>query len=254
MKSILGIWPVIAAGAVIFGTWESALAIFTPDGFVLPPPSAIVASFFENFDAIWIATKVTGFIVITGLLAGVFLAVLAALLVTRFRLGNETITPLAVAVNAIPIVALAPIFNIWFGLLSPRSNQAIVLALVFFPIFINTTRGLSNVEPNQIELMRSYAATEWTITRKVRVPNALPYFFTGLELATSLAVIAAIVAEYFGGRQDALGNLITGSAALAQYDDAWSAVVAGTLIGLMLFAVVQIIQLAHPSIKGRRDT
>ena len=105
-----------------------------------------------------------------------------------------------------------PIFNAWFGILSPRSNQAVVVVLVFFPIFINTARGLTQVEPSQIELMESYGARKWRIMREVRIPNAMPFFFTALKLATSLAVIAAIVAEYFGGRQDALGNLITGSA------------------------------------------
>ena len=162
----------------------------------------------------------------------------AALLVTRFRLASEIITPLAVAVNAVPIIALAPVFNAWFGLLSPRSNQAVVVILVFFPVFINTAKGLTQVEPSQIELMESYAAGKWTITREVRIPNALPYFFTALKVASSLAVIAAIVAEYFGGRQDALGPLITQSAGLTRYDDAWAAVLAGTLIGMVLYALV----------------
>ena len=176
-------------------------------------------------------------IIVTGLIGGVVLGAFAAVIVTRYRTANEALTPLAVAVNAIPIIALAPIFNAWFGLLSPRSNQAVVLVLVFFPIFINTTRGLTQVEPAQVELMDSYAASEWTTLREVRIPNALPFFFTALKVTTSLAVIAAIVAEYFGGRQDALGNIITNSAGLTRYDDAWAAVLAGTLIGLALYAL-----------------
>lgn len=227
--------PPVVAGVVILAAWQGVLTI--AEGFILPPPSDIGSSVIDNFGEIWDAARNTGFIIVSGLVTGVFFGAVAALLVTRFRLANEIITPLAVAVNAVPIIALAPVFNAWFGLLSPRSNQAIVVILVFFPVFINTTKGLTQVEPSQIELMESYAAGKWKITREVRIPNALPYFFTALKVASSLAVIAAIVAEYFGGRQDALGPMITQSAGLTRYDDAWAAVLAGTLIGMVLYVL-----------------
>ncbi len=244
----------IIAGVIILVIWEASLALLNPAGFVLPPPSDIVGAIFENFSEVWTATKVTGFIIVTGLIAGAIVGVGTALLVTRYRLAREILTPLAVSLSAVPIIALAPIFNAWFGLLSPRSNQMIVLILVFFPIFINTAKGLTQVESSQIELMESYAASEWRITREVRVPNALPFFFTALKVSTSLAVIAAIVAEYFGGRQDALGPLITQSAGLTRYDDAWAAVLAGTLIGAALYMITVILERVampwHVSIRG----
>ena len=242
MNRLRELLPPVMAAVIGFGGWELLLWLTRPDGFVLPPPSAIAGAVAENSTAIQTATKVTGFIVVTGLLAGVLLGVAAALLVTAFRTANETLTPLAVAVNAIPIVALAPIFNAWFGLLSPRSNQAVVVALVFFPIFINTSRGLVDVEPSQIELMESYGASKWRLIREVRIPNAMPFFFTALKLATSLAVIAAIVAEYFGGRQDALGNIITNSAGLTRYADAWAAVLAGSLMGIALYGLAVLLE------------
>ena len=242
MKRLHQLLPPVMAAVIGFGGWELLLWLTQPDGFVLPPPSEIAGAVAENFTAIQTGTKVTGFIVVTGLLAGVLCGVAAALLVTAFRTANETLTPLAVAVNAIPIVALAPIFNAWFGLLSPRSNQAVVVALVFFPIFINTSRGLVEVESSQIELMESYGANKWRIIREVRIPNAMPYFFTALKLSTSLAVIAAIVAEYFGGRQDALGNIITNSAGLTRYADAWAAVLAGSLMGIGLYGLAVLLE------------
>ena len=125
---------------------------------------------------------------------------------------SDGLTPLAIAVNATPIVALAPIFNAWFGITGTFSNQAVVIAVVFFPVFINTAKGLTEVHPNEIELMQSYASGEWTILREVRIPNALPFFANSLRLAAPLSVIAAIVAEYFGGPQDRIGNVITSSA------------------------------------------
>lgn len=229
--------PPIVFGVVLLGLWEAALAITDPEGFVLPSPSDIGSAIGEDWSTIWSATKVTGFVIVTGLAFGIVIGVLGALLVTRFRTANETLTPLAIAVNAIPIIALAPVFNTWLGLTKPESNQAIVVLLVFFPVFINTAKGLTQVSTDQVELMRSYAASEWTIVRKLRIPNALPFFFTALKVVSSLAVIAAIVAEYFGGRQDALGPIITQNAGLARYDTAWAAVVAGSVIGVGLYGL-----------------
>ncbi|MFV2000685.1 MAG: ABC transporter permease [Acidimicrobiia bacterium] len=230
-----GAAPAVVVGVSGLVLWELSLQIVQPDGFVLPPPSEILGALFEDFDLIWVATKNTGYIVVTGLVGGVVLGVVWALLVARFRLANETLTPLSIALNAIPIIALAPIFNAWFGLLSPVSNQFIVVMLVFFPVFINTTKGLTEVGETEIELMRSYAASDSQIARLVRVPNALPFFFTALKIASSLAVIGAIVAEYFGGRQDALGPLIVQNAGLTRYSEAWAAVFAGSALGIVLY-------------------
>jgi NitT/TauT family transport system permease protein len=231
-----------AAPPLLFGiggliVWELSLRIISSEGFVLPPPTEIAAAFLDDWSVIWAATRNTGYIVVTGLVAGVLLGIVWALLVSRFRLANETLTPLAISLNAIPIIALAPIFNAWYGLLSPVSNQAIVVILVFFPVFINTTKGLTGVGATEIELMHSYAASKWEITRTVRIPNAMPLFFTSLKIASSLAVIGAIVAEYFGGRQDALGPLIVQNAGLTRYAEAWAAVLAGSLMGILLYLV-----------------
>jgi len=237
IKALRGFAPALAFGIGGLLLWELALLIIQPEGFVLPAPSAILIAFFDDFQVILTASKNTGFIVVTGLVGGVALGVVWALLVSRFRIANETLTPLAISLNAIPIIALAPIFNAWYGLLSPVSNQAIVVILVFFPIFINTTKGLTEVDATEIELMRSYAASSWQITKTVRIPNAMPFFFTALKIASSLAVIGAIVAEYFGGRQDALGPLIVQNAGLTRYTEAWAAVLAGSLMGILLYLV-----------------
>lgn len=237
---------------VVFGlagllVWELGLLVINPDGFVLPRPTEILSELRANWDEIYQASRNTGFIIVSSLAGGVLLGAIAALIVTRFRSANEMITPLAVAVNAIPIVALAPIFNNWLGLTSPRSNQAVVVLLVFFPVFINTARGLTNVDPNQIELMHSLASKPWTIIRRVRIPSALPFFFTALKLVSSLCVVGAIVVEYFGGRQDSLGSKITTYAGFTQYDAAWAAVLAGSFIGIVLYALASLAErLAMP--------
>lgn len=241
-RSLSGILPPVVAGLVILGLWEGLLTWFSSDGFLLPRPSRIVVEMVDNRSAIVSAVQNTGFVVVTGLVGGIVLGVVAALLVSRFRAAEETITPLAAALNAMPIIAVAPIFNAWLGSLAPRSNQAVVMVVVFFPVFIGMARGLSQVDPVQLELMDSLAASRWRILREVRIPNSLPYLFTAGKVTSSLAVIAAIVAEYFGGRQDALGPLIVQSAGLSRYATAWAAVTAGSLLGISLYLLVTAVE------------
>jgi NitT/TauT family transport system permease protein len=234
--------PPLVTGLVILACWEGVLAALASDSFLLPSPSVILAALVAEWQPIWAATRTTGYVVVTGLAAGITLGVAAALVAGRFRVADETITPLAVALNAMPIIALAPLFNAWFGITSPTSNQAVVVVVVFFPVFINTAKGLTRVEPIQLELMHCYAASEWRITREVRIPNALPLFFAACRLVASLSVIAAIVAEYFGGRQDALGPIIVQRAGLSQYDEAWAAVAAGAAMGIALYLIVAAVE------------
>lgn len=226
---------VVGVGGLVL--WQVLLTVFNPDGFVLPAPLEIVSGLVHNRSEVFTALWNTGFKAVTGLVGGVILGALAALAVTVWRTASEVITPLAVAVNAVPIIALAPIFNAWYGLTSVVSDQAVVVALVFFPVFVNTVRGLSQVDEAQLELMASYAAGRWRVIREVRIPNALPFFFAALKLSTSLAVIGAIVAEYFGGPQDTLGPFITQNAGLTRYAAAWGAVVAGSALGGVLYAL-----------------
>lgn len=241
-RRVDGVGPPLVAGVVLLMLWEAALRTVLPEGFLLPRPSAIAASFIADAGPIWRAARSTGYVVLTGLAAGIALGGLAALVTARFRTAQETITPLAVALNAMPIIALAPLFNAWFGSMTPRSNQAVVTVVTFFPVFINTARGLTRVDPQHIELMRTYAASEWTILREVRIPNALPLFFTALKIVASLSVIAAIVDEYFGGPQVALGPMIVQRAGLSRYDDAWAAVLAGALMGIGLYLLASALE------------
>ncbi len=232
-----GLVPPLIVGIVFLGLWEGAVAGFGIDEFLLPKPSSIAAALRSEWPTLWEATVQTGIIAVSGLLIGIAVGALLALLVTRFGWLRDATTPLAAAINATPIVALAPIFNAWFGITSFRSNQAVVVTVVFFPVFINTAKGLSQVDPDQLELLRSYAASRSTVVRKVQIPSAVPFFLTSLRLAAPLSVIAAIVAEYFGGPQNRLGPVITQNASFARYDNAWAAIVMASVLGLALFVL-----------------
>jgi NitT/TauT family transport system permease protein len=126
--------------------------------------------------------------------------------------------------------------------------------LVFFPVMANVTRGLVQVEPAALELMRSYAATEWTVLRKVRIPNSLPFFFTALRLAATLSLIGAIVGEYFGGASLVLGRIIVQSASALRFDVTWAAIVLGAATGIVFYLVIVIVERAvmpwHGSLRG----
>jgi NitT/TauT family transport system permease protein len=174
--------------------------------------------------------------------------------VSRFPRSRDTILPLAVAINAIPIVAFAPIANNWFGILSPFSKMAVAASLVFFPIMINVLRGLTDVDPSALELMRSYGASPGAVTRRLRIPNALPYFLTGLKVATTLSLIGAVVGEYFGGLTDTLGRVVVGAASALRFDITWSAILVVALVGMGMYllavAVERVLIPWHPSVRG----
>lgn len=240
--------PSLVVGAVLFVIWEGVITLFRIDEFLLPKPSSIWSALEEGWspaESDGLATAPlteagwnTGIVAISGLVTGVAAGGVLALVTTRFIRLGEALTPFAVAVNATPIVALAPIFNAWFGLTSMWSNIAVVVAVVFFPVFINTVKGLTEAHPDQLELMDSLGASELVTLRSVRIPNALPFFLTALRIAAPLSVIAAIVAEYFGGPTNRLGPVITQNASFARYDSAWAAIVVASALGLALFAIV----------------
>jgi NitT/TauT family transport system permease protein len=147
-----------------------------------------------------------------------------------------------VAAGAIPIIAFAPLMNNWFGALSPLSKMMMAAVLVYFPVMVNVTRGLTATEPAALELMRSYATSEWTVLRKVRVPTALPYFFTALKVATTLSLIGAIVGEYFGGSSLVLGRIIVQASSALRFDVTWAAVLLAAVTGIVFYLAVVIFE------------
>jgi NitT/TauT family transport system permease protein len=226
--------PVIVGAAAIAG-WQLTVTLGRIAPFILPAPSAIWAELVEQRRNVWEAALASGENALIGLLAGTVVGVLAALAASRFRPLSEISIPFAAVLNALPIIALAPILNNMFESTSSLPRRLVAAIIVFFPVFINTVRGLSEVDPVHRELMHAYAAGGWTFAVKVRLPGALPYVFTGLRQASSLAVIAAVVAEYFGGLQNGLGSRITSAAAFTAYPRAWAFVVGACLLGLAFY-------------------
>ena len=130
----------------------------------------------------------------------------------------------------------------------------IAAALCFFPVLVNTLRGLTSVHPSSVELMRSYAAPERAIFRKLRIPASFPYLFTALKVASVLAMIGAVVGDFFGGSTEALGVQIQSSVALSRYEVAWAAILVASLLGIVLYSAVVILERVvvrgHPATRG----
>jgi len=226
--------PVVFGVAFLLG-WQAFVDVRHIPGYLLPSPSAIGTQLSENLADVVSATAASGTNALVGLVAGVLLAVGVAVIAARAPFIEQLLSPLATAVSAMPIVALAPVLATMFSATSDLPRRIVVVIVVFFPVFVNTVRGLTRIDPVHAELMRSYAAGSWDLTRVVRLPGAVPYLFTGVRVASSLAVISAVVAEYFGGLQNGLGSRITSAASNTAYARAWAYVVAAILLGLLFY-------------------
>jgi NitT/TauT family transport system permease protein len=226
--------------------WELVVRNIDLRGIPLPAPSQIVQALGDNWSSgRWPLAKAAGktlFEAVGGLAIGTSLGVVMALLTARYATAREVLLPLAIGASAVPIIAFAPLMNNWFGVLSPLSKMMIVAVLVFFPVVVNVTRGLTQVEPSALELMRSYAASEWTVLRALRIPNALPYFFTALKIGTTLSLIGAIVGEYFGGTSDVLGRVVVQSASALRFDVTWAAIILAAIAGIVLYLLIIVIE------------
>ena len=230
--------PALVVFVLAIAVWQGAIAAFHIQQFLLPKPTAIVRSCWDQRHTLWPAGWYTFKEALGGFAIGSIAGMAAATVISRFRTLGAALMPLAVAANAIPIIAFAPILNNWFNPLSPSSKIAMAAVLCFLPVMVNTLRGLQSASPRQIELMRSYAASGFAIWRQVRVPTALPFVFTSLKVASVLAMIAAIVGEYFGGSYDALGVLIRSKAQILDFETAWAGILVASVLGIALYLAV----------------
>ena len=231
------IWPPILIGVLVLAAWQAVVVVQDIQPYLLPAPSLIAENFFGDLSLMWNTALYTATTAFLGLVLGSILGVAMAFLAQRFIVVNNLVTPLAAGLAAVPIIALTPILNNMFSITSRTPRVLVTMIIVFFPMLVNVIRGLVQVQPVQLELMRSMNAKPRTVLRVLRVPNAIPFFFTGLKIAAPLSVIAALVAEYFGGPQEGLGSRTASSAATPAYGRAWAYVVAAIITGLVFYLV-----------------
>lgn len=234
--------PPLIVFVLVLVAWEVSLAALGIQSFLLPRPTSIVSSLAAEWPTLAKGVVFTATEAIGGLIVGVTIGTLTGLATARWATAREALVPVAIAASTIPIIAFAPITINWFGPESVLPRITIVAVMTFFPVLVNTVRGLTEVSPASFELMSSYAATEIQTLRKLRIPNALPFWFTALRIATTLSVIGAVVGEFFGGPLYSLGIYITLETGHSRYPTAWAAIVLACGLGISLYLAVILIE------------
>jgi NitT/TauT family transport system permease protein len=226
----------------VLATWEIVVRAFGIKQFILPSPLAIATTWQTYLPELFAAARYTFVEVIGGLVIGATGGILVGAFTARYAPVRDSLMPFAVAASSVPILAFAPLFNNWFGLDQQLSKAMVAAVLCFFPVMINTVRGLTTVDPLSLELLRSYAAPDSVVFRKLRVPNALPYVFTALRLAVTLATIGAVVGEYFAAPRASLGQYIATYSSFLNFERSWAAIVFACIIGIGLYLLVVLVE------------
>ncbi len=248
------LWPPALLGALLVGLWQAVVRGFDLQPYFLVAPSDIFSKFIHNWENIWEAMRVTGTNAAIGMLLGTIAGVAVAFILSRWRVLDELVMPMSIAINAIPAFVLVSVFNNMFSTTSEVPRRLMVTLVVFFVVLVNVSKGLRQVLPVHAELMRSYAASGWQIMRKVRVPNAVPFLFTALRIAAPLSVIYAYVSEYFGGAQNGLGNRISSNIANSKNAAGWAYVFGACLLGLGFYIIsITLERLATPGGRANRN-
>ena len=205
---------------------------------IIPAPSAVAARFMAETGTLWedfVQTVLKG--ALSGYLIGAVAAFLTAVLIDRSAFLTRGLLPIGNFVAALPIVGIAPILVSWFGF-DWHSKAAVVVVMVFFPILVNTVQGLKEASAMQTDLMRTYAAGYWQTLLKLRLPAAMPFIFNGLKIATTLALIGAIVAEYFGSPTRGMGFRISTGVGSLSIDLVWAEIAVAALTGSVVYGLV----------------
>ena len=239
--------PAVAVFIIVIALWEIGFLVLGVQSFLIPRPSVIGEQLTADWSTLARGLAFTGTEAVGGLVVGVALGTAAGFATARWASAREVLLPVAISASTIPIIAFAPITLNWFGPESLLPRITIVAVMVFFPIMVNTIRGLTNVDPGALELFSSYAAGDRQTLSKLRGPNALPYWFTALKIATTLSVIGAVVGEFFGGPLYALGIYITLQTGASRYPSAWAAILLACALGIVLYlAAVALERVAIP--------
>ncbi len=230
--------PPVALTAAVLIMWEAAIRLFKVSTFVLPAPTAIVASLVENQAQLAVAAQATAVEVLFGFVLAAIVGAAVALVIVRFERFGRALYPLIVLFQNVPKVALAPIFILWFGYdLAPKVLLIVVIA--FFPVAIDMLAGLQSVEPSFVSLMRSVGASNSKILLRVRIPHSLPYLMAGLKVAITFSVIGAIVGE-FAGANKGLGYVIQFASTQLDTPLIFAALVVVSVLGLVFYYVVEV--------------
>jgi NitT/TauT family transport system permease protein len=248
--------PVRAVVPALFGitvlvVWEGLVRGFQVSPVILPPPTAIAAKIADSLPILWV-DFVTTFLqgALSGFFIGCAAAFVVAILIDRSPFLRAGLLPVGNFVAALPIVGIAPIMVMWFGF-GWQSKAAVVVIMVFFPVLVNMVAGLAATDRMQRDLMATYSASYWQTLLKLRLPAAMPFLFNGLKIASTLALIGAIVAEFFGSPTRGMGFRISTEVGQLGLDMVWAEIAVAALAGSLFYGAIALIERGvtfwHPS-------
>ena len=238
-------------GIVFLFMWELIVIGLSINPVLLPAPTAIASKFSSSLDILWIdfvQTLVKG--ALSGYILGCGSAFLTAIAIDKFNFLKRGLLPLGNFISALPIVGMAPIFVMWFGF-DWQSKCAIVIVMVYFPMLVNSVQGLELIDPSRQDLMRTYNASYTQTLFKLRLPSALPFIFNGLKICSTLALIGAIVAEFFGSPIKGMGFRISSEVGRFALDMVWAEIFVAAMAGCLFYGLIALIERRttfwHPS-------
>ncbi len=240
LRRIAGYGPAILLAAALLACWELYVRAGQVSPRILPAPSDIVQALINNWGIISVNTLQTLLETVIGMAAATLFGLLMAITLDISLWTRRAIYPLLVISQTIPIVALAPLFLIWMGFgLEPK--VIVVILYSFFPIAVACADGLASAEPEMLNLLRSMRASRWQILQLVRLPGAMPAFFSGLRIGVTYSMTGAIVGEFVGAYQG-LGIFMETSANSGAIDLVFAAIFVTALVSLLLFGLVSLIE------------
>jgi len=263
MLSMFSCLPGGGAGALVapalFGVallylWQVLVVGFAVPQVLLPAPSQVGHVLATQFDVFWLDFRQTFLkAVLAGYAIGCCAGFLVAVIADRVPFLGRGLLPLSGLASAVPIVGIAPILVMWFGF-DWHSKAAVVVVVTFFPMLVNTLTGLAAADAMQRDLMHSYAASYAQTLVKLRLPAALPFVFNAMKINSTLALIAAIVAEFFGSPILGLGFRISAEVARLNVDVVWAVIAIAALAGSMFYGAIALVERAatfwHPSYRA----
>jgi NitT/TauT family transport system permease protein len=228
-------------GMALLLVWEVLVVGWEVPRIMLPAPHQVVLALASRWEVLWPDFEQTAVAVLSGWVAGCGAGLLTALLADRFGVLRRGLLPLAGLAGAVPIVGIAPILVMWFGF-DWQSKAAVAAVVTFFPMLVNTLAGLAATEPMYRDLMRTYGASHLDTLTKLRLPSALPFVFNALKINSTLALISAIVAEFFGSPIYGLGFRISAEVARMNVDVVWAAIALAALAGSLFYGLIALFE------------
>ncbi len=248
--------PPILFGVAVLAVWEAVVRIGGVPKVILPAPSAIALRFVSSLPTLWLDFLQTIKGVLAGYVIGSVSGLVVAILIDRSQFLQRGLLPIGNFVSALPIVGIAPIMVMWFGF-DWQSKAAVVVVMTFFPMLVNTIAGLESVGSMERDLMKTYAANYWQTLLTLRLPAALPFVFNALKINTTLAMIGAIVAEFFGTPIVGMGFRISTEVGRLNIDMVWATIVVAALAGSAFYALVSGVERRatfwHPSFRAKQS-